>query len=137
MGIDQYARPRTATEQVPQGGAQHFGFDVPQRDVDGRDRGHGHRPSSPIGALVKHLPDVLYVIGVAAPNEGQEVVLEVRRHGQLTAVEGAVTDPVHAVGGLDLDGDVIASWRANDDPGVRDLHVVGTWTEEPCGARQL
>src|SRR5215218_1643013 len=84
-------------------------FDVPQRDVDRRDRGHRHRSAPPIGAPVEVLPGVLDSARIAADEQWADVIPQVGGDGELTAVEGRVAEPDHAVLSLDYQGDVVAA----------------------------
>ncbi|OUC09692.1 hypothetical protein RY27_01315, partial [Litorilinea aerophila] len=73
VGIADHLLTHLTTQQFVDGHAQGFAFDVPQRDVDGRDG----RAQDPLGgeetAPKEGLPDVLDVGGVLADEQGLEV----------------------------------------------------------------
>ena len=57
--VDHHLVARPAAEQLVERHVRGLGLDVPERHVDGADRGHGDRAAAPVGALVEVLPDVL------------------------------------------------------------------------------
>ena len=124
VGVDHRLLPRGAAQQLVQRHVRRLGLDVPQRHVDGRDRGHGDRPAPPIGALVEILPDVLDLRRVAADQKRRDMVLQVADHRELAPVHRAVADAVQALVGDDLEGDEVPPGRADDDLDVLDLHEI-------------
>jgi hypothetical protein len=61
------------------------------------------------------------ITGVPADQAGDDVLLQIRRHGQLTAVQGRVADTVDTVFGDDLQRHEVPSGAGHDDLGVDDL----------------
>jgi hypothetical protein len=124
VAVDHHAGAAGAAQQLVQRQAGDLGLDVPQGHVDGGDGGHGHRTTTPVGALVQVLPDVLDLMGVAPDQAGDDVIGQVAGDGQLAAVQRGVADAVDAVAGLDLQGDEISPRTGDDDSGGGDLRHV-------------
>ena len=122
VAVDHDALAGRTAEELVDRHAGGLALDVPQRDVDGGDRRHGHRSAAPVGALVEVLPGVLDPARVAADQQRAEVLGQVGRHGQLAAVEGGVADAGDAVLGFNNERDVVPSGRRNHYPCVGDLH---------------
>ena len=59
VAVDHHPVAARAAEQLVDRQAGRLALDVPQRGVDGGDRGHRHRPAPPVGAVVEVLPGVL------------------------------------------------------------------------------
>jgi len=114
VAIDHHAVTAAAAQQLVQRHAGHLGLDIPQRHVDGRDGPHGHRTPAPVGAAIEILPDVLDPARVLADQAGDHVVVQIRDHRLLAAVQGGVADSIDALVGLDLQGDEVAA-RTGDD----------------------
>jgi hypothetical protein len=123
MAVDHHVLAAGAAQQLVQRHAGGLGLQVPQRGVHRGDGAHGHRPAPPVGAAVQVVPDVLDLVRVAPDQAGDDMVGEVAGHRQLAAVERRVAQAGEALVGLDLEGDEIAAWAADDDLGAGDLHV--------------
>jgi hypothetical protein len=121
VAIDHDPRAAGPAQQLVDGQAGELALDVPQRGVDRGDRRHGHRPPTPVGALVQVLPDVLDLVGVAADQAGDDVVGQIGLDRQLAAVQRGVADAVHAFVGDDLQGDEVAPRTRDDGLGGDDL----------------
>ena len=102
------------TEQLIDGNPQGLAFDVPQRQIDGPDRGHRHRPTPPIGAPIEILPGVLDPTRVPADEKRSHMVLQVAGDREFSAVERCVAPAHDALRSRDLQHDVVAP-RAGDD----------------------
>jgi hypothetical protein len=122
VSVDHHAFPRRAAQKLIDRHVQGLPGDVPERRIHRPDRGHRHRTTAPVRALVEVLPGVLDPARVAADEEGDDVLAEVRGDGQLAPVEGCVAKPGEPLVGLDLQRHEIAPRAAHDDPGVGDLH---------------
>ena len=132
VAVNQHGLARRAAQQLIDGNAKRLALDVPQRRVDGRDRGHRDRAAPPVGAFVEKLPDVLDAACVTSDEQRQDVIGQVAGDGELAAVERRVAEPVQAILGLDFHGDEVAPRTARDDPGVRNLHG-----EAPADSEEL
>ena len=77
VAIYQRAFARAPAQQLIQRLIRHLAEDVPQRDVDRRDRRHGHRTAAPICPAIEELPDVLDAPRVAADEIRHQMILQV------------------------------------------------------------
>src|SRR6266404_6175188 len=89
-------------EQLIDGNVERFALNVPERGIDGGDRGHGNGAAAPIRAFVKILPSVLDAACVAADEKRNDVIGEIAGDGEFAAVERGVTEAVDAVFGGDF-----------------------------------
>ena len=62
--------------------------------------------------------------GVAADEVRDDVIVEIRGHGELAAVERGIAEPVHAGARLDLQRDEIAPGARDDDARRDDLAIL-------------
>src|SRR4029079_4982271 len=92
MAVHQHAFARAATEQLVTRLVRHLAEDVPQRDVDRRDRGHRHRAATPVRAAIEKLPGVLDATAIAADEVRHDVVLQVRSHREFAAIQRGIAD---------------------------------------------
>ncbi len=120
--VRERARAGGAAEQLVQRHAGRLGLDVPQGGVDGGDRRHGHRPAPPVRASVQVLPGVLDTGGVPADQQRCDMVAQIARDGEFTAVESGVPDSGETVVGGDAQGDEVASGAGHEGFGRADLH---------------
>src|SRR5690606_14190061 len=90
--VHEYAFARSAAEQLVDRHARHLAEDVPQRDVDRGDGGHGDGTAAPVRAPVEELEDVLDPTGIAADEIRYQVILEVGRDREFAAIERGVTE---------------------------------------------
>jgi hypothetical protein len=58
MTVDENALTALAAQQVIERRVERLGFDVPQGNVDGRQCGHVHRPTLPVGTAIEVMPNV-------------------------------------------------------------------------------
>ncbi|MNR09872.1 hypothetical protein D3C85_1260940 [compost metagenome] len=63
-----------------------FGFDIPQRHIDGRNGRHRDRSAPPVRAFIEELPDVFDAMRIAANQLRTEMIFKVRGNGQLASV---------------------------------------------------
>ena len=122
VSINQDAVSRSTAEQLIRRRIQALRLDIPQRDVDRRDRRHGYRSASPVSALIKVLPGVLDAAGVPADQQGHDVVGQIRRDREFASVQSGITQPVNSIFGDDLERDEIASRAANNHLCVYNFH---------------
>ena len=113
--VRQGARPGGPAEQLVDRLPGHLAQDVPQRDIDGGDRGHRDRPPAPVRAPVEVLPGVLDGIRVAADQQRRDVLFEVGHDRQLTTVQRGVPETGDAVGRGDPQGDEVPSGAGHED----------------------
>src|SRR5690606_20649048 len=92
------------------------GLDVPERNVHGGDRRHGHGPAAPVRAAVEELPRVLDAVGVSPYEHRGDMVAQVGGDGELASVEGRITEADDAV----VRGD---PHRDERPAGARDEHL--------------
>ena len=102
--------------------------DVPQRDVDRGNRGHRHRAASPVRAAIEKLPGVLDASGVATDQVGNDVLLQVRGHRQLAAIERRIAEADDARARLDPERDEVAPRTGDDHARVDDLAIATSRT---------
>ncbi len=119
--VDGDARSAGAAQQLIDRQARDLALDVPQRHVDGRQGGHGHRTAAPVRAAIEELPDVLDLMGVTADQAGDHVIPQEADHRQFAPVQGGVADPGDSVLGRDLQRHEVAAGTGDDDLGVDDL----------------
>ena len=100
--VDHHSGAALATKQVVDGCLQRLALDVPERHVDGSDRRHGHWPAPPVGAAIEILPNVFRLERIAPDQARDQMVGQVRRHGQLTAIQRGVAESVDAFVGKNL-----------------------------------
>ena len=124
MGIDQNLVAALASEQVVDRNAERLALDVPQRHVDGRDGGHGHRPSTPVGAAVEIVPDVFRLKRIAPDQARHQVILQIARYRQLASVQSRVAQSVDALVGFDLQGHEIAARTADNHFRAVNFHLL-------------
>ncbi len=122
VAVDHHPGAAAPAQQLVQRHVRHLGLDVPQRGVHGGNGAHGHRAASPVGAFVEVLPDVFDLLRVAPDQAGDDMVFQITNHRQFAAVERGITHAVHALVGLDLEGDEVAAGATNDDAGGGDFH---------------
>jgi hypothetical protein len=121
VGVGEDAIAYRAAEQLVHRQAGRLALDVPQGEVDGADGGHRDRPASPVRPAVQVLPGVLDPGRVESDEQRVDMVAQVRRDRELTAVDSGVAVPDEAVGGAELEGDVVAARAGDDDLGGDDL----------------
>ena len=124
VGVDHKAFAALAAEKVVDRGIERFAFDVPERNVDGADGGHGDGTTTPIRAAIEVLPDVFGLERVAADQARDDVIGEITRDSEFAAVEGRVAETVDAFVGLDLQRNEVSSRRSDVDVGLGDFHGV-------------
>src|SRR5438128_2595847 len=76
--VDQSAGSALAAEQVVHRRTESLTFDIPERDIHSGNGGHGHGATTPIGATVQILPNILGLKGIASNNAGNHVILQIR-----------------------------------------------------------
>ena len=96
VGVSKSAGARPAAQQLVDGHPGALPFDVPQRQVHARERRHLHRAAAPVRASIQILPGVFDLLGVAADQQGRNVLLQIGGHRKLATVERRVTHPVEA-----------------------------------------
>src|SRR6266536_1502188 len=140
VGVAQDPVPDRTAEQLVHRLTGDLALDVPQRDVHRADRGHGDRAAPPVDPAVQVLPGVLDAGGVAADQQGCDVVAQVAGDRELAAVESGITPTDDPVGGGDLQRDEVAA-RAGDDHvdsddlvGVRVHRATATTLRSGCPA---
>ena len=111
-----------AAEQLVQRHPGGFRLDVPQRDIDGGDRRHRHRPAAPVCAAVEKLPGVLDLVGVPADQQRNDVITQIAHDRQFAAVERRIPEARETVVGRELEGHKVAVGAGDDDLGGLDLH---------------
>jgi hypothetical protein len=126
VSVDQYSVARLAAKELVHGHPGRLAFDVPEREIDGADRVHRHRPAAPVGASIEVLPDVLDLAGVATDQERADVIGEVTRDGQLAPVQGRVAESGKARLGCQLQGDEVPARGADKYLRIDDLHLPPT-----------
>ncbi len=114
VSVNHDAVATLAAQELVNGHAREFAFDVPQRHVNGSNRSHGHRSTTPVGTAVKVLPDVLNIARITTNEARKDVILQIRLDRQLTPVEGGITQPPNSFVGDDPDRDKVAP-RTGDD----------------------
>ena len=115
MGVGQRALARLAAEQRVDRQSGAFAFDVPERDVDTRQRGHQDRPAAPVRAPKQHLPDVFDAVGVAPDQQGRDMLGKRGGDGQFAPVQRGVSHAVQAgFVGQDFHDDVVAGGAGDD-----------------------
>ncbi|VEH36065.1 Uncharacterised protein [Cellulomonas fimi] len=112
--------PARAAQQLVERHAGVPRLDVPQRDVDGRDRRHRHGTAPPVRRPVEELPRVLDAVRVATDQQRDDVVAQVRHDGELTPVERGVAETDDAVLGRDAQRDEVAVRAADEHLGGPD-----------------
>src|SRR5438105_3342817 len=122
MAVNHRAGATLTAEQLIHRHLRELALDVPQRDIDRRDGGHRDGPAPPVGTAIEVLPDVLDVVRVAADKARDDVLVEIRLHGKLAAIERRVAETVHAFVGDDLQRHEIAPGTREDRVGSFDLH---------------
>ena len=113
-----------ATQQLVQRHVGGLGLDVPQRHVDGGNRGHGHRATAPVGPAIQVLPDVFDTLRIAADQGGQNVLFKVSHHGHFAAIQGGVADAIQAGVGDNFQGDQVAPRASDDHPRFNNFHTL-------------
>src|SRR5450631_1877921 len=120
--VDGDADSRAPSEQLVQRQTGNFGFDVPERDVDGTDRRHGHRAAPPVPTPVEVLPRVLDLICRTPDEQRAHVVAQIARDRQLAAVESRVTNAGDSILRCQLEGDEIPAGAGDDDLRIDNVH---------------
>ena len=92
VAVDQGAVARAAAQQLVQRLIGHLAEDVPERDVDRGNRGHGHRTPAPVRATIEKLPRVFDPAGVAADEIRDQVIFQVGGNGELASVQRRITE---------------------------------------------
>ncbi len=67
------------------------------------------------------MPGIFDIARIAADQDRADVVLQVRRHGKLAAVQRGVAHAVHALVRDQLQGDEVAAGAGDDDLGMGDF----------------
>ena len=96
-----------AAEKLVDRHAEPFAEDVPERDVDRRERGGGDLAALEVGAAIHRLPEVLDAARVFADEEAAEM-LQHPLHGQLAAGDTPFADAGDPLVGLDRDDELVA-----------------------------
>ena len=122
VGIRQHTLAALAAQQVVHRRIESLPLDVPQRKVHGPDRRHRYRSPPPIRSAIEILPDVFGLKRVAADDAGNHVVAEIAGDRQLASVQRAVSQPIDALAGLNLQGHKVASRRCDVHRCARNLH---------------
>jgi len=92
--------------------------------VYGRDGRHRHGAAAPIPAAVEVLPNVFDPLRVPPDQERTNVVLQIRRHGQLAAIDRRVADALDPVARRQAKRDEIAPRAGDDDLSSIDFHFI-------------
>src|ERR1700722_835814 len=77
VAVDEHAFTAFAAEQVIDGSVESLAFDVPKRDVDGGDGGHGDGAATPVSSTIKILPYIFGLRGIAADDAGDNMVVQI------------------------------------------------------------
>jgi hypothetical protein len=80
--------------------------------------------AAPVRTAIEKLPDVFDAARVAADEIGDQVILEVRRHGQFAAVQCCIADTGNTRARNNFQRDEIASRASDDDFGSDDLAIL-------------
>src|SRR5439155_25569609 len=131
VAVDEDAVARAPAEQLVHGHAGRLALEVPERGVDGRDRGHPDGPAAPVRALVQVLPRVLDPRRVASDEQRADVILEVRRDRELAPVERRVAEAREALVCRELQRDEVPAGRADDHAGPGDRHASSSTRSSP------
>ena len=121
MAINQHAVARTPAQELVERHTGHFAKNIPERDINRRDGGHGHRAASPISAAIKELPEILDPPGVAADQIGDDMVGQIGRHRELAAIEGRIAQTIDARTGFDAQRYKVTRRAGHDDTRVDDF----------------
>lgn len=122
VAVGAHPVPARAAQELVERQARGLRLDVPQRDVDGGDRGHRHRSAPPVGAPVERLPGVLDAVRVETHEEGHHMVLEVADDGQLPSVERGVAEAGEPFVGRQLQCDEVTARAGDEDLRVDNFH---------------
>ena len=123
-----------AAEKLVDRNAEPFPEDVPQRDVDRRERGGGDLAPFEVGAAIHRLPEVLDAARILADQKAAEM-LQHPLHGELTAGDPPFADAGDPFICLDRDDELVTvsnfDWIAAH-PG--DLHAFSScpWLVALC-----
>jgi hypothetical protein len=96
MAVHQRTFTGTSAEQSIQRQIRHLAENVPQRDIDRGNRRHRHRSAAPVRAAIEKLPDVFDTPGIATDETRYHVVLQIRGHRELPAIQGCVANTRNA-----------------------------------------
>ena len=88
--IYQHAVAALASEEVVEGCFECLAFDVPERDVDGGNRGHGYGPTPPVCAAIEILPDIFCLKRVATNDAWDHVFGEITCNGEFAPVQSGI-----------------------------------------------
>src|SRR5438270_792386 len=81
----------SSAQQIVDRCVERFALDVPQRHINGSNRGHGDWTRAPVSAAIGILPDILGLKGIAANKAGDHVISEIAGDGEFAAVQRAIT----------------------------------------------
>ncbi len=124
VAVHHNAGARSAAQQLVQWHIGRFGFDIPQRHIDGGNGGHGHRPAAPVGPFVKELPDIFYLVCIAADELRAKVIFQVRSHRQFAPIECGIAQAGNTAIGGDFQRDEVSSRAGNKDFGLNNFHSI-------------
>ena len=77
MAVNHYPFTGGTAQQLVQRHIGGFGFDVPQRHIDSRDRRHGDRATTPVRAFIEELPDIFDAVGITTNQLRAEMIFQV------------------------------------------------------------
>ena len=124
MGIDQDMVAALAAEQVVDRDTERLALDVPKRHIDGRDGGHGNRPSPPVRTAIEIMPDVFSLKRIAPDQARNEVILQIADDCQLASIQGRIAQAVDALVGFDFQGHEIAARTADNHFRAENFHLL-------------
>ena len=122
MTIDHHPFPGCAAQQLVERHIGRFGFDIPQCHIHGGNGRHGDRTTTPVGAFIEELPDILNAVRITADQLRAEVIFQIRGHRKFTSVEGGITQADDALVGGNLKGDKVTPRAGNKDFSPDNLH---------------
>ena len=77
VAVDHHPFARGAAQQLVKRHSGGFGFDIPQRHINGGNRRHGHRAAAPVSTFVEELPDIFDAVSITANQLRTKVIFQV------------------------------------------------------------